>query len=272
MSVIIAAHNEERVIGRCLGGVLAERDSVDLDVIVVANGCTDDTARVAEKWGVTVIDRPEPGKAAALNAGEAVARYQTRVYLDADVVLAPGSLPAMARALAGQDGPRVLAVMPRRHMNLAGRSLAVKAYYAINTRLPIFDDALFGRGAIGVSAEGRERYDGFPLAIADDMYLDSLFAPAEKREVQGARSTVQAPMRTKDLVRTLARVRAGNNHLRASHAGVRASNRSSWLRDVVLPRPWLAPAAAVYVGITLRAAMLARKHSPSAWGRDESTR
>jgi hypothetical protein len=42
---------------------------------------------------------------------------------------------------------------------------------------------------------------------------------------------------------------------------------------VVLPRPWLAPAAVCYVGITLTAAVLARRRGGgTVWGRDESSR
>ncbi|WP_433390596.1 glycosyltransferase family 2 protein [Micromonospora sp. KLBMP9576] len=271
ISVVMAAHNEARVIGGCLDALLADAVPGELDIVVVANGCTDDTARVAAaRPGVRVIEVTQAGKSNALNLGDSAARGFPRVYLDADVVLSPGALREMAAALTAGGGP--LAVMPRRHMVTQGRSLAVRAYYAVNTRLPIFASALFGRGAMGVSAAGRRRFDRFPEQIADDLFLDSQFSPDEKREVSGATSHVQAPRRTRDLVRTLARVRAGNAMLRTSHAGIRASAPSSWLRDVVLPRPWLAPAAVPYVVITVAAALMARRHPRDAWGRDDSTR
>ncbi|MGW0503773.1 glycosyltransferase [Micromonospora sp. NPDC003241] len=272
ISVVIAAHNEARVIGGCLDALLADDTAGDLDIVVVANGCTDDTARVAgERPGIRVVEVAEAGKANALNVGDSLARCFPRVYLDADVVLTPGALREMAAVLTTGERPP-LAVMPRRAMVTTSRPVAVRAYYAINTRLPIFSDALFGRGAIALSEAGRRRFDRFPAQIADDLYLDSHFTSAEKREVTTATSFVQAPRRTRDLVRTLARVRAGNNLLRASHDGVRASVPSSWLRDVVLTRPWLAPAAVAYVTITLTAAVRARRHPADGWGRDTSTR
>ncbi len=43
-SVVIPAHNEEHVIGRCLDR-LAQSASSELEVVVVANGCTDRTVR-----------------------------------------------------------------------------------------------------------------------------------------------------------------------------------------------------------------------------------
>lgn len=272
ISVVIAAHNEANVIGGCLDALLADAEPGELDIVVVANGCTDTTADVAAaRLGVRVIELAEAGKANALNVGDAAARGFPRFYLDADVVLSGGALREMAAALTGDASPP-LAVTPRRAMVTTGRTLPVKAYYAVNTRLPIFADALFGRGVLGVSAAGRERFDVFPGQIADDLFVDSLFSSAEKREVPGAASFVQAPRRTRDLVRTLARVRAGNTMLRSTHTGVRSSARSSWLRDVVLPRPWLAPAAVVYVAVTLVAAFQARRHPHDGWGRDNSTR
>jgi hypothetical protein len=215
------------------------------------------------------VPTPIPSKAQALRLGDAEAHHFPRIYLDADVVLSPGSLRALVAALS--DGS-LLAATTVRELDVAGRPLGVRAYYAINGRLPAFRDALFGRGAIALSGAGRARFDRFPERTADDLFLDSLFEPGEKREIAGTASRVATPRRTADLIRRLVRVRAGNAELRAAGAGVRASARSSWLRDVVLPRPWLAPAAVYYVAITLIAERRARRTTASTWGRDESSR
>jgi glycosyltransferase involved in cell wall biosynthesis len=281
-SVVIAAHNEAAVIGRSLDALLADAGPDGVEVVVVANGCDDGTAAAANRPGVRVLDLTEPGKANALNAGDAVATGFPRLYVDADVQLSPGAIPALVAALGtpGPDGTVPLAVVPRRRLELTGRPLLVRAFYAINSRLPAYDRALFGRGAIALSERARARFDRFPEMIADDLYLDSLFARAEKAEVDGVRSTVATPLRTRDLVRRLVRVRAGNAALRAAGTGtgggagpVRRSDRLSWLRDVVLPRPWLAPAAVCYVAVTSYAALRARRQGDAlTWGRDESTR
>lgn len=271
ISVVIAAHNEATVIGRCLDALLDGAAPGELDITVVANGCTDDTAAVAaSRPGVRVVVRTEPGKAKALNAGDAVAVGYPRVYLDADIVLPPGGLRALADALTGD----ALAAVPRRQLEVRGRPLLVRAYYAINARLPAYDRALFGRGAIALSAAGRARFDTFPDVVADDLYLDSLFAAAEKRQVEAVSARIATPRRTRDLVRRLARVRSGNAAVRATATGVRRATRSSWLRDVVLPRPWLLPAGACYAAITLLAAARARRTPATAghWGRDGSSR
>lgn len=277
-SVVIAAHNEENVIGHCLDELLAQRPGAPIEVIVSANGCTDRTAAAATRPGVIVIDRPEPGKAAALTAGDAVATLFPRIYLDADIIVPPGGLDAVLARFA--DAPHPLAVVPRRFLTTTGRPWPVRGYCAINERLPVFRDGLFGRGMIALSQQARGRFDEFPPLIADDLFLDSLFSADEKAEVASVEVIVEAPHSTRELIRRLVRVRRGNAEMRAAaDAGlievqVRPSDRWAWLREVVLPHPRLALDAVAYVTITLVAGVLARRapRSGGEWGRDESTR
>jgi glycosyltransferase involved in cell wall biosynthesis len=275
ISVVIAAHNEASVIGKCLDTLLAGTRSGELDIVVVANGCSDDTAKIAAaRPQVRVIELAEAGKANALNAGDAAAVGFPRVYLDADVVLTSGALRHLADALGNRGDGRAtpLAVMPRRHLVTAGRPLLVRGFYAINARLPIYADALFGRGAMAISEAGRARFKAFPNSMADDTFLDSQFTSAEKREVTDAVSFVEVPLRTRDLIRVQTRIRAGNARLRAVDESIRPPARSDWFFDVVLKRPWLAPAGAAYVLVTGIAELRARGHAADHWGRDDSTR
>jgi glycosyltransferase involved in cell wall biosynthesis len=267
-SVIIAAHNEAPVVGRCLDALLSGAPA-GTDIIVVANGCTDDTAAVARaRRGTRVIELAVASKPAALNAGDAAAASFPRVYLDADITLTGVALGRLTAAVAPGNA---LAAAPRRRLILAGRSLLVRAYFAVHSRLPLFAGTIFGRGVIALSEAGRSRFDHFPDIVADDLFLDSLFTAAEKCEVHGVYADIITPRRTSDLVRRLTRVRAGNAALRARSGAVRPAARLSWLRGVVLPRPWLAPAAVCYIGLTVAAASLARWR-PSGWGRDQSSR
>ena len=63
-----AAHDEEAVIGACLDALLRQEPDGGMEVIVSANACSDGTARIARERGAIVIERAEPGKAAAINA------------------------------------------------------------------------------------------------------------------------------------------------------------------------------------------------------------
>jgi glycosyltransferase involved in cell wall biosynthesis len=284
-SIVIAAHNEAAVIRRGLDALLGDTAQGEFDVIVVANGCTDDTARIAASSpGVRVLDLPAPGKAAALNAGDDHALGYPRIYLDADIVLSAAEIRALCDALAvangGPDG-RLLAATARREIDVTHSPALVRAYYAINSRLPVFRNSLIGRGVIALSSEGRGRFSRFPDLVADDLFLDSLYMASEKREVDSVTVRVAAPRRTRDLLRRLARVRRANASMRASlpvqqnrEVATSRSNLVSWLRDVVLPNPVLIPAAVCYVSITIAALIWARlpRRSGSSWERDESSR
>jgi len=287
-SIVIAAHNEATVIGRCLDALLADAAPGELDITVVPNGCTDATAAVASARGVRVVEVAEASKAAALNAGDLAAVGFPRIYLDADIVVGTAGIRSVSRAVSGQGivpggtatAPKVLAAVPARRLELADRPWPVRAYFAVNTQLPAFREGLFGRGMVALSEAGRARFDTFPMMVADDLFLDSLFDVDEKVCVADVVTTVEAPRRTKDLVNRLVRVRRGNAAMRTAGGrgalgiAVRPADRTAWLREVVRPNPRLAPAGLVYAAITLAAAVLAKRsaQSDTTWQRDESTR
>ena len=243
-----------------------------LDITVVANGCSDGTADLARERGVRVIEVDQADKAVALNFGDAAAYGFPRIYLDADMELPPGAITAFAGAFAKVEAP--LAAVPCRRLDVTGRPLLVRAYFAVNGRLPAFQDSLIGRGMIALSERGRARFNTFPIMVADDLFLDSLFSRSEKLSVGSVEVVVATPWQTSDLIRRLARVRRGNAAMREAGregtvpAKVRSADRLAWFRTVVLLRPHLAPAGIVYVMISGLAAVLSRRkpRSANSWG------
>jgi glycosyltransferase involved in cell wall biosynthesis len=220
--IVIAAHNEALVIGRCPDPELADAAPGEFDVTVVANGRTDATAQVAAAGpGVRVLDLPRQGKVAALNAGDAVAIGYPRIYLDADIVIPAAGVRALRNALAvsGEtSAANVLAVTARREVDVSRSPPLVRSYFPINPRLPTFQNALFGPGVIALPAEGRGPIDRFPYVGADDLFLDSLFTAAEKREVGSVSARIAAPRRARDLLPRFIQVRRGNMSMRAARA------------------------------------------------------
>lgn len=275
-SVVVPAHNEGAVIGACLGALLAEAEPGEFDVLVVCNGCTDDTAERAAAFGpdVRVLSTPVGSKPLALNLGDAQARAFPRLYLDADVVLPTAAARAIVRALG--EGPALVASATL-DVDCDGSSWAVRAYHRIWARLPVVREGVLGRGVYALGAEGRSRFGAFPDVVADDYFVHSLFAPGERVAVAGARSRVRAPATAVGLVRRKARVFAGNAALRsAAPAEVRgvAPSATSWL-GVVRADARLVPDAFAYVAITVAAKAAARwrvLRGAGGWGRDESSR
>lgn len=269
-SVVIAAHNEGRNIGRCLDALLGGTPAGSIEVVVAANGCSDDTVAVATRPGVVVLDLPEAGKAAALNAAERQVVSFPRVYLDADCLLTSADLARLTAAVDSKGDNPNLAATARRVVDTARRPFVVRHYYRMLAWHPAFRNSLFGRGVVVLSERGRSRFADFPTVLADDFFLDSLFTAAEKRVVSEVVSVVGAPSTAAVLVRRLARVRRGNREVRGRRntaAGARPVEGWRWLVEAVRAAPTFAPSAAVYAAVTAYA--IAASHLGVSWGHDK---
>nr|WP_243886414.1 glycosyltransferase family 2 protein [Dermatophilus congolensis] len=272
-SIVIPAYNEGKVIGRCLDALVST--GIDAEIVVAVNGSTDNTAEIARSYdNVRVIDIAMPGKANALNEGDRVAQAFPRIFLDADIVLGPGALAAMVETLTTSH-TRVAA--PQVRFNSAGASWAVKQYYEVYERTPYVTQGLVGLGVYGLSRSARSRFREFPALQADDLFIQRLFAPAERITTAGW-FEVQTPRTLKDLVRVRTRVARGNAVLAASSHTLPAADYSPTttstfrsLGDIVRHAPHLAPGAAIYTSVVTAARLRARRSS-TAWHRDESTR
>jgi cellulose synthase/poly-beta-1,6-N-acetylglucosamine synthase-like glycosyltransferase len=107
-AVIVPAHEEELVIGRLLASINAlDYPRNLLEVHVIADHCSDQTAAIARRLGATVHERRDPaprGKSQALRwmvhsllAGQAGAAIDAFVVLDADSIVSRNFLRAMDR-------------------------------------------------------------------------------------------------------------------------------------------------------------------------------
>lgn len=188
ISVLIPAHNEGSYVGACLSALLAS-DTAGLspEVIVAANGCSDDTVHVARSheaqaraqgWTLTVIDIAEAGKLNALNIAEKQAGGDILVYLDADVLVAPALVAQLAEILQ-TDAPRYASGTPV----VTADGAFSRAYARFWARLPFVRDGVPGFGVFAVNRIGRARWETFPDIISDDTFVRLSFAPGERHRV-----------------------------------------------------------------------------------------
>lgn len=267
-AVIIPAHNEAAVIARTLAPLAPLAAAGKLDVVVVCNGCTDDTAAKARAFeGVVVLETVVPSKPAALNLGDAAATRWPRLYVDADVEISPAAVREVLNALAGGG---VLAARPAVRLDLQDAHPLVHAYYRTRLRLPSMRNVLWAGGVYGLSREGRERFAQFPDLIADDLFVDGLFDPAEKAVLDVEPVVIRPPRTPGAQLAVLHRVYRGNaEHSRRTGAGGTARRT---LKEVAgsVRGPLSAVNAAVYLGFAVAGRRGAR--SAPAWERDESSR
>jgi glycosyltransferase involved in cell wall biosynthesis len=93
VSLVIATFNHGRVLPEALDSALAQTLK-GLEIVVVDDGSTDDTAAVLARYAgkIRVVRQPNRGLAAARNTGLATARGRYVSFLDADDVLMPTKL------------------------------------------------------------------------------------------------------------------------------------------------------------------------------------
>ncbi len=105
VSVVVPAYNESATIAATVRS-LARNDYPRLEVIVVDDGSTDDTAGIVYRLGlpgVRVVQQHNAGKPAALNTGIAHARGDLLVFVDADTVLAPDAIGRLVQPFVAAD-------------------------------------------------------------------------------------------------------------------------------------------------------------------------
>lgn len=106
IAILIAARNEEKVIGNLLSSINNQDYDADfLEVVVIADNCTDNTANIARECGATVFERfnkKEIGKGYALDYAISKLRKEGIwqeidgiIVLDADNVLTPNYITEM---------------------------------------------------------------------------------------------------------------------------------------------------------------------------------
>jgi glycosyltransferase involved in cell wall biosynthesis len=95
LSIIIPTFNGASRIGRCLEALLQQKTFRKMEILVVDDGSTDDTAAAIGRYlGVRLIAQANAGPAAARNRGAAEARGDIILFTDDDCVPMPTWLDA----------------------------------------------------------------------------------------------------------------------------------------------------------------------------------
>lgn len=273
-SIIIAAHDEEAVIGRTLGRLQEAVAQGAVEVIVVCNGCTDRTFEVARGFpGVRVLDLREASKSAALRAGDRVVGPGPRIYLDADIDMTSRAAIDTLRALRAG----AVAARPPRRFDSAGAQWVVRRWYHVRRQLTSTTRALWGAGCYALSETGRARFSEFPEVTADDLFIQSFFAPEEVTIVQTDPVVVRTPRTLRALLRI--RRRVYRSHVPASarvgaDGGTRESSGGALVEiwDLIRRDQVHVLDGVIYAGVIAVARVGARLRPNVRWERDDTSR
>ncbi|WP_173138046.1 glycosyltransferase [Kibdelosporangium persicum] len=273
VSVVIAAHDEEAVIARCLRSLTSGAKLGELDIIVVANACGDRTAQIARAERARVVETPVAGKAHALGLGDAECRTFPRLYLDADVDLDMASLRRMLNAI--ERG--ALACSPVPEYDLTGVSAVASRFHRVFDQLLTGRRGLAGAGAYMLSKEGHGRVFPLPTVMSDDGWVHRTFSASERQSVEGARSVVRPARTVGAVIRRRARVRLANRELdRLGRKADEPSLGAGQLVTLVRQRRVSVLDALCFLGVLLADKIVARwrrvRGTDAAWSADRSSR
>lgn len=99
VSVILPVYNESRTLPGVLQGIFGLHPS--MEVIVVANGSTDGTRKLAEDMGATVLWYPEPlGHDVGRSIGASYAKGNVLLFMDGDIVIPSKELVPFIKAVS----------------------------------------------------------------------------------------------------------------------------------------------------------------------------
>jgi glycosyltransferase involved in cell wall biosynthesis len=266
-TILIPAWNEATVIGESLGRLEAEGVTRFFDVIVIANGCDDDTAAQAQAAmpEARVIDTPVAGKTNALNLGQRLASRDLPVIcLDADLRTGLADLIALTAPL--RDG-RAEAACGTMEVDTSAASMMVRAWYRAWMLNPYFAQGKFG-GMFALSSSAAERLFPLPDVVADDEYLRRAIGPEGIAFVPGCRFTARSPRDLRSLLRVRQRSLRGSRalDLPAGHGGAKTMLQ----RALRHPARW--GDMTVFVALQMAVRFNLMRSSAQRWERDNSTR
>ena len=176
VSIIIPTFNGDSRIGNCLDALLKQVPGRNVEILVINDGSTDDTAHVVKRYsGVRLITQGNAGPAAARNRGALEARGTIIMFTDDDCVPMPDWLDAMLDPFKDPEVVGVKGVYRTHQRRLVARFVQIEYEdrYRFMKGLPSIDFidtycAAFRRDRFLEMAG----YDtSFPVACAEDIEL-----------------------------------------------------------------------------------------------------
>ena len=206
LAVVVPAHNEEALIGRCVASLFASAaHGPQCEVVVVADNCTDATAERAMAAGARVLVRTNAvlrGKGYALRfAFDQLMEegFHGFLIVDADSVVSANLVPEIAGSLAGGADAVQARYRVTQPLDTNRKRLMDVAFLAFNVLLP--------RGRAGCGLSAGILGNGFALSrqtlmevpysadsIVEDLEYHLLLVEARKRVRFADAATVYGDM------------------------------------------------------------------------------
>ncbi|RJY10272.1 glycosyltransferase [Aurantiacibacter aquimixticola] len=222
ITVLVAAYNEERLIGETLASLSRLEYPGELEILVLDDGSTDGTAEQVNarmtlfpsggRTSMTLVShRKNRGKASVLNDGLARASHGLIVTIDADTLLEKGSIISLVEHLAAAP-PETVAIAGSLLTANYDASWIARAqqwdYFhgiaAVKRMQAMYYGTLVAQGAFSIyRREALEEAGGWPDTVGEDIVLTWSLLRAGYRTgyAEDAVAWTHAPIRLRGLAK-----------------------------------------------------------------------
>lgn len=269
-SIVVPAYNEASVIKNTLESVSNGTQPNEFDIIVICNGCKDNTAKVARETAphARVFELTKASKTNALNKGIQLATAYPVIFLDADIQTTAQAIRNLVH-----------------HLNWSGKALGygaaqfntgdsnylVRSFYQAWLQNPYFDKHKMG-GFFAISKTGIDQLGEIPEVTNDDEYVRRKLL-SDSVWVKTAPYLIEAPRNLKNLVQVRSRVYRGNKGLKNGNIKLKKNSNARVFLMRLLKSPSLWPGACVFFSVAIIAHLRNRfcTQQPT-WEQDKSAR
>lgn len=278
-SIIIPAYNESALIAGTLAYLIGDRYLKNIEIIVVCNGCIDQTAEkvrlfnveyssllLANNISIVTYETDKASKTNALNIGVRQSRYDINLFLDADILINGQDLQKLVSDL---NDKKLKAMSPSIVFDFTHSSFLVRQYYKVASQSYYNIDYRLSN-VIALSASAIDKVGSLPEVIADDDYIRRLFSP---HEIAVSKKCVYQFICAKtfvSLLQVLTRVERGNIQLASKHVEFEQTKRPMGYYN--LPKVAFLFFVIIRLFVKVRAKIQILLGNTEQWERDESNR
>jgi glycosyltransferase involved in cell wall biosynthesis len=141
ISVIIPCFNYGAYLQQCLQSVLTSAQDIPKEIIVIDDGSTDNTPEIARQFQehVTYIHQENAGLSAARNTGMRHATGKYLLFLDADDLLAPNTIPVQTSILETQPDVDIAICQTREVLSMGpdGPMAPIGFWWLVRDSIPL---------------------------------------------------------------------------------------------------------------------------------------